>query len=106
MGNSRRDCCDKAARFIGQPGRYPHELRHTAVSLAIAAGATVKSVHRMLGHAFATLTWTDTDTCSRTGWTTSRHGWIMPCESDVVPMWSQANPSRFGVEDQEAENGF
>ena len=37
-------------------GSYPHELRHTAASLAIASGATVKSVQRMLGHASATLT--------------------------------------------------
>jgi len=28
-----------------------HDLRHTAASLAISAGATVKAVQRMLGHA-------------------------------------------------------
>ena len=31
-------------------------LRHTAASLAIAAGADVKSVQRMLGHASAAMT--------------------------------------------------
>jgi integrase len=31
-------------------------LRHTAASLAIAAGASVKGVQAMLGHASATLT--------------------------------------------------
>lgn len=34
----------------------PHDLRHTAASLAISAGANVKAVQRMLGHATATLT--------------------------------------------------
>jgi site-specific recombinase XerD len=29
----------------------PHELRHTAASLAVSAGANVKAVQRMLGHA-------------------------------------------------------
>lgn len=56
VGNFRRGYFDKAARAIGQPGLYPHELRHTAASLAIAAGATVKSVQRMLGHASAAMT--------------------------------------------------
>jgi integrase len=34
----------------------PHELRHTAATLAIAAGASVKGVQAILGHASATLT--------------------------------------------------
>ncbi len=34
----------------------PHELRHTAASLAVAAGANVKAVQRMLGHASAAMT--------------------------------------------------
>src|SRR3712207_3302177 len=34
----------------------PHDLRHTAASLAVASGATVKSVQRMLGHASAAMT--------------------------------------------------
>lgn len=33
-----------------------HDLRHTAASLAIAAGADVKMVQAMLGHASVTLT--------------------------------------------------
>ena len=33
-----------------------HELRHTAASLAIQAGANVKSLQNMLGHASAALT--------------------------------------------------
>jgi integrase len=37
-------------------GLHPHELRHTAASLAIAAGAGVKVVQKMLGHKSATMT--------------------------------------------------
>ncbi|MBM4515235.1 tyrosine-type recombinase/integrase [Rhodococcus hoagii] len=33
-----------------------HDLRHTAASLAISAGANVKAVQRMLGHASAAMT--------------------------------------------------
>lgn len=35
---------------------HPHEFRHTAASLAIASGADVKVVQRMLGHKSATMT--------------------------------------------------
>lgn len=34
----------------------PHDFRHTAASLAISAGANVKAVQRMLGHASAAMT--------------------------------------------------
>ena len=34
----------------------PHDLRHTAASLAVSAGANVKAVQRMLGHASASMT--------------------------------------------------
>jgi integrase len=37
-------------------GLTPHKLRHTAASLAIAAGADVKVVQQMLGHADAAMT--------------------------------------------------
>lgn len=33
-----------------------HDLRHTAASLAISAGANVKAVQTMLGHASAAMT--------------------------------------------------
>ena len=33
-----------------------HDLRHTAASLAVSAGANVKAVQRMLGHASASMT--------------------------------------------------
>ena len=38
------------------PRISPHDLRHTAASLAISTGANVKAVQRMLGHASAALT--------------------------------------------------
>ena len=38
------------------PRLTPHDLRHTAASLAISAGAHVKAVQRMLGHASAAMT--------------------------------------------------
>nr|WP_281250435.1 tyrosine-type recombinase/integrase [Rhodococcus marinonascens] len=64
--------------MLGQPQRHPcspgrplvrhrpglaqmphprqHDLRHTAASLAVSAGANVKAVQRMLGHESAALT--------------------------------------------------
>lgn len=41
---------------IAPEGMRIHDLRHTAASLAIASGADVKAVQRMLGHATATMT--------------------------------------------------
>ena len=38
------------------PRLTPHDLRHTAASLAISAGANVKAVQKMLGHASAAMT--------------------------------------------------
>jgi integrase len=58
--NARRAWFDPTAKTIGEPGLTPHEMRHTAASLAVSAGAHVKSVHRMLGHASAAMT-LDTD---------------------------------------------
>ena len=54
--NFRVQVFDRAARDVGLDGLTPHELRHTAASLAIAAGANVKAVQRMLGHASAAMT--------------------------------------------------
>ncbi|HEY6117303.1 MAG TPA: tyrosine-type recombinase/integrase, partial [Candidatus Dormibacteraeota bacterium] len=45
----------KAAGLAGM-GITPHKLRHTAASLAIAAGADVKVVQLMLGHKDASMT--------------------------------------------------
>ncbi|MCW2647259.1 MAG: Integrase, partial [Pseudonocardiales bacterium] len=52
----RHAAFDLASEEIGIPGLHPHELRHTAASLAIAAGADIKVVQKMLGHKSATMT--------------------------------------------------
>ena len=54
--NFRHRVFDPAARQAGLPGLTPHELRHTAASLAVAAGANIKAVQQMLGHASAAMT--------------------------------------------------
>ena len=54
--NARRAWFNRAAAAIGEPNLTPHELRHTAASLAVSAGANVKAVQRMLGHASAAMT--------------------------------------------------
>ena len=38
------------------PSITPHDLRHSAASLAVSAGANVKAVQRMLGHVKASMT--------------------------------------------------
>jgi integrase len=54
---ARRSWIDRAVQTSGVPeGFHPHELRHTAASLAVSAGANVKAVQRMLGHAKASMT--------------------------------------------------
>lgn len=45
-----------AASGIEEEGLTPHKLRHTAASLAIAAGADVKVLQQMLGHADGAMT--------------------------------------------------
>jgi integrase len=54
--NFRRDVFAPACEATGLGTLHPHELRHTAASLAIASGANVKVVQSMLGHKSATLT--------------------------------------------------
>ncbi|CAN5681893.1 site-specific integrase [soil metagenome] len=47
---------EKACVSAGVPRVTPHDLRHTAASLAVSAGANVKAIQRMLGHASAAMT--------------------------------------------------
>lgn len=49
-GNARRDWFDPAVKASGIMKLTPHELRHTAASLAVKAGASVLALQRMLGH--------------------------------------------------------
>ncbi len=51
-----RRAFDKACAEVGIEGLTPHGLRHTTASLAISAGANVKVVQRILGHATAAMT--------------------------------------------------
>ena len=44
------------AQAIGRPDARPHDLRHTAATVAIANGVDIKSVQSMLGHATASFT--------------------------------------------------
>jgi integrase len=70
-GTFRRGALIKAARTVGLPGFHPHELRHTAASLAIASGADIKVVQQMLGHKSATMT-------------LDQYGHLFPDRLDVV----------------------
>ncbi len=59
--NFRRDCFNPALEAVQRvdptfPTINPHKLRNTAASLAISAGANVKSLQRMLGHSSAAMT--------------------------------------------------
>ena len=44
------------AKAIGRPDLRPHDLRHTCATVALAAGADVKSVQSLMGHATASFT--------------------------------------------------
>lgn len=46
----------KALKAAALERLTPHDLRHTAASLAISSGANVKAVQRMLGHKSAAMT--------------------------------------------------
>ena len=55
-GGSSRAWFARAIAASGLPPLTPHDLRHTAASLAISSGANVRAVQRMLGHASAKMT--------------------------------------------------
>ena len=54
--NFRHYIFDPAVARAGLAPLTPHDLRDTAASLAVSAGANVKTVQRMLGHASAAMT--------------------------------------------------
>ncbi|MFY9190206.1 MAG: tyrosine-type recombinase/integrase [Lawsonella sp.] len=54
--NAREGYWGRAIKETGIPRVTPHELRHTAASLAVQSGANVKAVQRMLGHSSAAMT--------------------------------------------------
>ena len=45
-----------AVKRSGVPRIRPHDLRHSAASFAVSAGANVKAVQRTLGHSSAAMT--------------------------------------------------
>lgn len=47
---------ERALDAAGVEWMTPHDLRHTAASLAVSAGASVKAVQTMLGHKSAAMT--------------------------------------------------
>ena len=51
LRNWRTRVFDTARDVAGLRDLTSHDLRHTAASLAVASGANVKAVQRMLGHA-------------------------------------------------------
>ena len=55
-GNFAKRVLRPAAARAGVADLRIHDLRHTAASLAISAGANVKALQRMLGHESASLT--------------------------------------------------
>jgi integrase len=55
LRNRRRAVWDPAVRATGLSDVTPHDLRHTAASLAVASEGNVKRVERMLGHASAAM---------------------------------------------------
>ena len=88
--NARRDWFNPAASAIAEPGLTPHELRHTAASLAVSAGANVKAVQRMLGHASAAMTLDryadlfDDDLDAVAERLDAIHAWAVGTESQIV----------------------
>jgi integrase len=71
--NWRRRVFNRAAENAGltPPRLRVHDLRHTAASLSIHAGASVKAVQSQLGHASATMT-------------LDRYGHVWPDELDAL----------------------
>jgi len=56
LRNWRARVFEPACKRLGLARVSPHDLRHTAASLAIQNGANVKALQRMLGHASAAMT--------------------------------------------------
>lgn len=54
--STRQSWWTATVKAAGLETLTPHDLRHTAASLAVSAGANVKAVQRMLGHKSAAMT--------------------------------------------------
>lgn len=72
----------------------PHDLRHTAASIAVHAGANIKALQRMLGHKSAAMTLdvyadlfdSDLDDVART-----IDAAVQVASQDVGKMWAQVD---------------
>ena len=73
LENFRRRAWEPAVQHLGLAPLRFHDLRHTCASLAIAAGADVKVLQRMLGHASAALT-------------LDRYGHLVPGQAEQVAL--------------------
>jgi integrase len=71
LENFRKRVWDPTVARAGLAPLRLHDLRHTCASLAIAAGADVKVLQRMLGHASAALT-------------LDRYGHLMPGQAETI----------------------
>jgi integrase len=57
VGNYRRRAFAKVVKAAGLPAKVtPHKLRHTCATVALGAGADVRSVAALLGHERASMT--------------------------------------------------
>lgn len=88
LENFRKRAWTPATRVAGVAPLRLHDLRHTCASLAIAAGADIKVLQRMLGHASAALT-------------LDRYGHLLPGQAQNVAdrldeMAASAVPQRGG----------
>jgi hypothetical protein len=89
-----------AVAASGIPRATPHDLRHSAASLAVSAGANVKAAQKMLGHASAAMTLDVSPTCSMTIWRLWRPRWIRLAHATVAKMWPRRGRSRGGSADR------
>ena len=81
-----------AAGRAGLAGLRLHDLRHTCASLAIAAGADIKVIQRMLGHTSAAMT-------------LDRYGHLMPGQSELVADRLDDLVASLGAAGSEREGG-
>jgi Phage integrase family len=96
LSNLRSRVFDKAVSEAGLTGLSPHGLRHTAASLAVASGASVLAVARMLGHkdpamtlnVYADLFDDELDLVAERLHAAARADWLRPGRTDreVIPL--------------------
>ena len=94
VAKSNRTWFVSACRRAGVEPLPPHDLRHTAASIAVHAGANIKALQRMLGHKSAAMTLdvyadlfdSDLDDVART-----IDAAVQVASQDVGKMWAQVD---------------